>query len=160
MRKTQYNAAHWLARAHEARAAADALLAASKTRKILLGLAVNYERLARAASERAAQLKQRAPTMLTKADKLLLQAEEYRAIADGMAHSAARASMERMAQDCERAAEKSQELPTTRTPEVCLLMAEECDAFASGFSPEGRKALRRVAQQWRSLALRGTNAAG
>jgi hypothetical protein len=68
MRKTQYDAAHWHARAREARAAAESLVETSKTRKIMLGLAANYERLAKAAAERASPAKRRPPAAPTNAD--------------------------------------------------------------------------------------------
>jgi hypothetical protein len=153
---------HWLARAREARAEAALRSAGSKERQAILAIAANYERLAQAAARRevaerrqteAAPIAARChtPDIVTGADRLLLRAEEYRAIADSMAGSAARGSFERLAQDCERRAARAV-ATATRTPEHCIGMAKECDEFAATLPLTVQGPVRLVADRWRALA--------
>jgi hypothetical protein len=155
-----FDADYWFARAREARADAAIRSPGSKTREIMLSIAANYERMAEAIAARGAAIKSNhsaaGAARLTRADKLLLQAEEYRAIAEGMAHPAARESIIRLAEDCEDAAAKSTDGVTAkRSPEHYLLLARECEFFAASLPPDtGKNAILRIAEQWRDLARR------
>jgi hypothetical protein len=157
---TRHDADYWFDRAREARADAAVLVPGSKTRDIMLSIAANYERMAETILVRqpttTPERARGATTKLNRADKLLLQAEEYRAIAEGMIHAPARASILHLAEDCEQAAARSIDGVTAkRTPEYCLLMARECEFFAASLPPDiGKNAIIRIAEQWKRLAQR------